>query len=215
MSDKSIRQAVLDELDWEPRVDAAHIGVAVEDGVVTLSGHVESYASRNAAEEAVKMVHGVKAIAQEIEVRLPGGKKSADDQIAKRAVDIIAWNYWIPNDAIKVRVQDGMVTLSGDVDWHYQRTDAEEAVRKLSGIRGVINTIQVKPRVSAVDVKQRIESALKRSAEVEADAVKVTAVDGHVTLSGKVKTFYERDLVERTAWLAPGVVAVNDQIHVG
>jgi osmotically-inducible protein OsmY len=215
MSDKSLRQAVIDELDCEPRVDATHIGVAVEDGVVTLTGHVESYASKNAAEEAVKRVLGVKAIAQDIQVRMPGDKKSADDQIAKRAFDIIAWNCWIPENKVKVTIQNGHVTLSGDVDWHYRRDNAEDAVRKLSGIKGVTNTIQIKPSAKATNVKQRIENALKRSAEVEADAVTVSVFDGRVTLSGKVKTFFERGLVERTAWMAPGVVAVNDQITVG
>jgi osmotically-inducible protein OsmY len=215
MNDKSLRQAVIDELEWEPRVDASHIGVAVEDGVVTLTGHVESYAGKNAAEEAVKHVHGVKAIAQEIQVRMPGDKQSADDQIAKRALDIIAWNCWIPEDKVKVKVQNGHVTLSGEVDWHYQRDNAEDAVRKLSGIKGVANTIQIKPRANSTNVKQRIEDALKRSAEVEADAINVSVFDGRVTLSGKVKTFFERDLVERTVWMAPGVVAVNDKITVG
>jgi osmotically-inducible protein OsmY len=215
MTDKTIRDAVIDELEWEPRVDSEHIGVAVEDGVVTLTGHVESYAARFAAEEAAKRVHGVKAIAQEIEVRLPSDKKTADDQVAKRVLDIIDWSSSVPENAVKVKVQNGMVTLSGEVNWHYQRDEAEDAVRKLSGVRSVINTIQIKPKVSALDVKRRIEEALKRSAEVEAQAVKVSAVDGRVTLTGTVHTYFERDLVERTAWLAPGVVAVNDQIRVG
>jgi osmotically-inducible protein OsmY len=215
MSDRVLQQAVLDELEWDPSVNAAHIGVIVENGVVTLAGHVGSYAEKTAAETAVKRVSGVRAIAQEIEVRYPNEKKTADDQIAKRAIDIMSWDTTIPAEKIQVRVQDGWVTLSGSANWWYQKLDAENAVRKLSGVKGITNSIEVKPRVAATDVKQRIENALKRNAEVEAGAIKVTVSGGTVTLEGKVKAWYERDLAERTAWSAPGVSAVNDRIAVG
>jgi osmotically-inducible protein OsmY len=214
MSDKTLKLAVEDELTWEPSIDAEHIGVTAEDGVVTLTGHVGSYTEKIIAERAAKRVKGVRAIAQEIEIRLPNDRKTSDDQIAKRALDIIAWDSTIPKDKVQVKVQGGFVTLSGEVDWHYQRTDAEFAVRKLEGIKGLSNEIKVKPRVQASDVKHRIESALKRNAEWEAGSIKVSVLDGRVTLDGKVKAWYERDLAERTAWSAPGVISVEDHISI-
>jgi osmotically-inducible protein OsmY len=214
MSDRTLKLAVEDELTWEPSIDAEHIGVTAEGGVVTLTGHVGSYTEKIIAERAAKRVKGVRAIAQEIEIRLPNDKKTSDDQIAKRALDIIAWDSTIPKDRVQVKVQGGFVTLSGEVDWHYQRTDAEYAVRKLEGIKGFSNEIKVKPRVQASDVKHRIESALKRNAEWEASSIKVSVMDGRVTLDGKVKALYERDLAERTAWSAPGVISVEDHISI-
>jgi osmotically-inducible protein OsmY len=214
MSDKTLRQAVMDELEWEPSIDAQHIGVAVDEGVVTLTGHVGSYTERLAAEKAVKRVKGVRAIAEEIEIRFPNDKKTSDDQIAKRALDVIAWDSTIPKDKIQVKVQNGFVTLTGEVDWFYQRDDAEAAVRKLTGVKGLSNEIKVKPQVRVTDIKQRIENALKRNAEVESDAIKVTVQEGRVILDGKVKAWYERELAERTAWSAPGVISVEDRISI-
>jgi len=214
MSDKTLRQTVMDELEWDPSFNAQHIGVAVEEGVVTLTGHVGSYIERLAAEKAVKRVKGVRAIAEEIEVRFPSDKKTSDDQIAKRALDVIAWDSTIPKDKIQIKVQNGFVTLSGEVDWFYQRDDAEAAVRKLTGVKGLSNEVKVKPQVRGTDIKQRIETALKRNAEVEADAIKVTVQEGRVILDGKVKAWYERELAERTAWSAPGVISVEDRISI-
>jgi len=214
MDDKTLRQEIIDELDWEPSVDAAHIGVAVEAGVVTLTGHVGSYAEKVAAERAVRRIAGVKAIAQEIEVRYAADKKTADDQIAKRVLDVIAWTLTTPESSIKVQVQKGWVTLSGTVDWWYQKVDAENAVRKLSGVTAVSNDIVVRPRLQASDLKQRIEKALKRRAERESDGIRVLVDGGKVTLEGKVKGWRDRDLIERTAWSAPGVTAVDDRIAV-
>lgn len=214
MSDKTLRQAVMDELEWDPSFNAQHIGVAVEEGVVTLTGHVGSYVERLAAEKAVKRVKGVRAIAEEIDVRFPNDKKTSDDQIARRALDVIAWDSTIPKDKIQIKVQNGFVTLSGEVDWFYQRDDAEAAVRKLTGVKGLSNEVKVKPQVRGTDIKQRIETALKRNAEVEADAIKVTVQEGRVILDGKVKAWYERELAERTAWSAPGVISVEDRISI-
>lgn len=214
MSDRALKQAVEDELKWEPSIDAEHIGVTAEDGVVTLTGHVSSYAEKVTAEKAARRVKGVRAIAQEIEIRFPNDRKTSDDQIARRALDIIAWDSTIPKDKVQVKVEGGFVTLSGEVDWHYQRSDAEYAVRKLEGIKSISNEIKVKPRVQASDVKQRIENALKRNAEWEASSIKVSVVNGRVTLDGKVKALYERDLAERTAWSAPGVISVEDHISI-
>ncbi len=214
MHDKILRQDIIDELDFDPSIDAAHIGVAVDNGVVTLTGYVKSYAEKVEAERAVKRVRGVRAIAEEIEIRYAGEKKNADDQIAKRALDIIAWDTTIPEGKVQVRVQKGWVTLSGTVDWQYQRSSAEVAVRRLSGVTGITNAMVVQPRVQPADVKMRIESALKRSAQIDADSIRVTATGGKVMLEGKVKAWHERDLAERMAWAAPGVTAVEDRIVV-
>ena len=214
MDDNTLRQMVIDELEFEPSLDAAHIGVAAENGVVTLTGHVASYAERISAEEAVRRVRGVKAIAQEIEVRYPFAKKTADDQIAKRAVDILEWNASVPKNRIQIEVQKGWITLLGDVDWYYQKQAAEHAIRKLSGVVGVANNIAIKPPVQTGDVKRRIEEAFKRNAELEADGIRVSVLDGKVTLEGKVKAWYERYAAEQAAWSAQGVRSVDDRIKV-
>ncbi|MBF9232653.1 BON domain-containing protein [Microvirga alba] len=214
MDDKILRQLVLDELDYEPSIDAAHIGVAVEKGVVTLSGHVGSYAEKVAVEHAVQRTKGVRAVAEEIEVRYPTDKKTSDDEIAKRALNILAWDARVPDDAVQVKVQKGWITLTGHVEWQYQRLAAESAIRKLSGVVGVANMIEIKPRVQAPDVEKKILEALKRSAEIEADSVKVTVKDDKVVLDGKVHDWYERVVIERAAWSAPGVKAVEDRLVV-
>ena len=214
MSDGLLRRDILDELDFEPSVKAANIGVAVENGVVTLTGHVSSYAEKIAAEQAVRRVKGVRAIAQEIEVRFPSDKKTADDEIAKRALDILRW-FLVPSEVIKLTVHNGLITLNGEVAWQYQKNAAADAVRNLSGIVGVINDITIKPQVSVPDLKQKIEDALKRSAEVEAKAIRVTVRDGgNILLEGKVHDWRERGVVENAAWSAPGVKTVEDRLTI-
>jgi osmotically-inducible protein OsmY len=212
MTDKELRQLVLDELDFEPSVDAVHIGVAVEDGIVTLTGHVASYAEKMAAETAVKRVKGVRGIAEEIVVRYPTDKKTGDDEIAGRATAIMAWDAQIPRDAVMVKVQKGWVTLTGTVDWNYQKLAAEQAIRKLSGVVAVTNEISVKPRLQTADIKKKIVAALKRNADFEAEAVKVSVDGTRVRLEGKVKALYERHLIEQAAWSVPGVRAVEDHL---
>ena len=215
MEDKVLRQFIIDDLNFEPSIDSANIGVAVEKGVVTLSGHVATYAEKIAAERTVQRVKGVKAIAQEIEVRYPDQAKRSDDEIAQRALDILKWSVQLPADRIQVKVEKGRVTLSGTVPWQYQRLAAESAVRKLSGIRGVTNLIEIKPHVAASDVQRKIMDSLKRNAEVEADSIRVVVNNDKVTLEGKVKTWYERELAERAAWSAPGVTMVEDRLTLG
>jgi osmotically-inducible protein OsmY len=214
MNDSTLRQDIIDELDFEPSIDAASIGVAVEDGVVTLTGHVSTYAQRATAEDAVRRVTGVKGIAQEIEVRPFGTHKTADDEIAKRALQTITWNTVIPDGAIQVKVEDGWVTLTGKVDWQYQKTAATQIIGGLAGVLGVYNKIEVKPHASVSDVKKRIEDALKRNAEVEAKAIRVNVVDGKVTLEGRVNNWAERSATERAAWSAPSVRSVDDRITI-
>jgi osmotically-inducible protein OsmY len=215
MDDKQLRQNIIDELEFEPSVDAQDIGVAVSDGVVTLSGHVSSYAEKIAAQQAVQRVKGVQAIAQEIEVRYPGEKKTADDEIAKRALNILKWDAVIPGDAVKVTVQKGWVLLTGEVDWQFQKKAAEDAIRKLSGVTGVRNSITIKPRVSAFDIKQKIENALARNAHVEARAIRVNVSDGNkVRLEGSVDSWDDRYIVENAAWSVPGVKSVDDRLAI-
>lgn len=213
-SDIALRQHILDELDWEPALDAAHIGVLVEDGVVTLTGYVCSYAERATAEQVVARTRGVKAIAQELQVRLAHNQKRDDDQIARRALKIIAWDTTVPDDQVKLKVEKGWITLSGAVQWHFQKEGAEAAVRKLSGVTGVSNRITVRSSVHSGDVKHRIEEALRRNAQLDAGAIKVIVDGGKVTLEGDVPAWHERSIAEQAAWSAPGVSAVEDHLVV-
>jgi osmotically-inducible protein OsmY len=215
MDDRTLRQYIIDELDFDPSFNSANIGVAVENGVATLTGHVSSYAEKLAAERAARRVKGVRALAEEIEVRYSSEKKTSDDQIAERALKVMAWDARVPKDAVTVRVERGWVTLEGSAGWRYQKSACESAVRKLTGVVGVTNLIRVRPRVEATDVRNKIMAALKRNAEIETDAVRIFVDGNTVTLEGKVKAWYERDLVEKAAWSAPGVASVVDNVTIG
>ncbi|RWE77041.1 BON domain-containing protein [Mesorhizobium sp.] len=216
MSDSILKQDIIDELDFEPSIDAADIGVAVDDGIVTLTGHVPTYAQKVKVEDVVWNVKGVKAIAQEMEVRPFGTHKTADDEIAKRAVNTIAWHTSIPGGAVQISVQSGWIKLTGKVEWQYQKSAAEDAVRHLAGVIGVTNQIEIKPRPSTHDIKQRIENALKRNAELEAQEIKVNVLgNGAVRLEGRVHAWSERRAAERAAWSAAGVKTVEDRITIG
>lgn len=216
--DLTLQAMVMAELEWEPSLDAAHIGVTAKNGVVTLSEFVDSYAAKTAAERAAARVQGVKAIAEEIEVRLPSHQKHADDEIAERAVRILTWDIEVPHERIHVKVEHGVVTLTGDVGYQFQKVAAENAVRRLGGTRGVINLIRVIPSAGpSMDpdiVQQRIENALRRSAEVEASHINVSVDGGKITLQGQVRTWFERSVAEHAAWGAPGVTEVKDELRV-
>lgn len=215
MNDKQLRLNVVDELDFEPSIDSADIGVSAENGVVTLSGHVPSYAQKIAAEHAVWRVKGVKAIAQEIEVRVPSDKKHHDDEIAQRAISILNWDSAVPANAIQVKVQHGFVTLSGQVNWHYQRTAAEAAMRKLSGVIGVINHIGLMPVAQSRDIKKGISDALTRHAALEADRIEVAVLDGgKVTIDGEVDNWDQWHAVEHAVWSIPGVQNVANHLRI-
>jgi osmotically-inducible protein OsmY len=214
MNDKELRQDVIDELEFDPSIDAANIGVAAEKGVVTLTGHVASYAEKLAAEQATWRVTGVKGIAQEIQVRIPSDKKTNDDEIAQRAIRVLEWSVPAPAGAIHVKVQGGYVTLSGSVEWNFQRLAAERAVRTLTGVAGVSNQVMLAPRASVVDVEDRIRAALKRHADVEAARIRISIQDGRVELRGEVDDWDERLAVENAAWSVPGVRAVEDNLRV-
>jgi osmotically-inducible protein OsmY len=215
MNDIQLRQNILDELEFEPSIDAADIGVTADNGIVTLTGHVRTYAEKEAAERVVRRVKGVRGIAAEIEVRLFGPKETDDDDIARRAVRMLDWNVSVPKDSVQVRVLKGWVTLRGEVEWQYQKNAAYDAVRALGGVVGVSNLVELAPRLSAIDVKKRIEEAFQRDAEVEAEAIRIDVQGRKVTLTGKVKTWSERRAAERAAWSAPGISTLEDHLTVG
>ncbi len=214
MKDSAIRRDIIDELEFEPYIDANDIGVAVEDGIVTLTGHVPNYSQRQAVERAVSRIKGVRAIAQEIQVRYPGTPGTSDDEIARRVVNTLKWSALVPDDRLHVKVQDGWVTLTGNLEWNYQKEGAGDAIRHIEGVRGVNNFITLAPKPASLDVKKRIEEALRRYAEVEADKIQVVVAGNKVTLKGTVRAYGERSAVEEAAWATPGVQSVEDRLTV-
>jgi len=214
-SDTTLQKNVIDELAWDPALTATEIAVAARDGVVTLSGDVHTYSQKYAAEKAVHRVVDVKALANEIQVHLLPEHRRSDTEIAHAALNALAWNVAVPEDKVQLDVREGWITLHGKVDWDYQRRAAEGSVRPLTGVRGVTDLIAVTPHVSVGDVKEKIESALKRHAEVDASQVQVASSDGKVTLRGAVRSWTERNDVERAAWAAPGVREVEDLLTIG
>jgi osmotically-inducible protein OsmY len=213
-SDSEIERDVRDELKWDPYIDAEDIAVSVKDGVVTLAGFTHSYFDRLEAESAAKRVAGVRAVANDIEVRLPSIDQRPDPDIARDAVAALKTELPISHEKIKVTLKDGWVTLEGAVEWQYQRSAAENAVRKIKGVKGVTNVIAVRPKLEPTEVKRKIMDAFKRNAEVDANRITVEANGGEVVLKGTVRSWIERDEAERVAWSAPGVTRVDDRIAV-
>jgi len=210
--DKELRLDVLDELRWEPSIDAAKIGVTGRDGVVALTGSAPTYTEKLSAERVAQRVRGVKAVANAIEVRFSVGAERADAAIVRAAIDALKWRVCVPEKRVAVSVSNGWVTLQGDVDWYHQKEAAQEAVQALAGVRAVINDLIVKPRAQADDVKSLIEAAFWRSAEVDAKHVCVETTDGKVILRGEVHSWSERRQAEQTAWSAPSVAEVENLI---
>jgi osmotically-inducible protein OsmY len=213
-TDSQIQNDVMDELKWDPSVTHEHIGVAVNEGIVSLSGNVPTYFEKSAAERATQRVAGVKAIAEEIEVKFVGSYHREDEDIASAILMVLRWNVQVPEDLVKVQVSKGWVTLSGDVEWDYQRTATGNAVKPVAGVLGVTNFIAVKPKIQIAGVKAKIEQALKRAAEQEASQIKVEVLGQEVTLSGKVRSYAELMDARGAAWSAPGVTKVRDNLIV-
>jgi osmotically-inducible protein OsmY len=210
-TDKQLREAVLRQLEWQPEIVSQDISVNAKEGAVTLTGFVHSYAEKVAAEKAAKSVYGVKAVANDIEVK---AMTRSDPEIARDVLAVMKLDLRVPDDRLKAGIQNGFVTLEGNVEWHYQREAAESCARKVNGVRGVTNKIEVKPTISTTEVKTKIEDALRRSAEVDARRITVSAQDGAVTLYGNVRSWFEKEQAERAAWAAPGVSRVIDHIAV-
>ena len=215
LTDKQLHKNVLEALEWEPSIRHEDIAIGVKDGVVTLNGFVDSYAEKVRAERIVEKMSGVKVLADTLKVKVPSANQRTDTEIAHEVVNAFRWNVQVPDSRVKAKVENGWVTLEGDVDWYYQSTAAERAVRFLTGVRGVTNLLRIKPpKVSTFEVSEKIRNALRRSAELDAEHITVEAHDGQVTLRGKVRSFAERRDAEYAAWSAPGVTTVDDRITV-
>jgi osmotically-inducible protein OsmY len=213
-TDTQVQKDVIEELQWEQAVNASQIGVAVKGGVVTLAGQVGSFAEKWDAERAAQRVSGVKALAIEIEVELPGSSHRSDADIARSAENVLEWSTYLPRDHVKVMVEDGWITLTGEVDWEYQKQAAATAVRYLMGVKGMSDEIAIRPTVSSNAIKSDIEAALKRRARANAHNVSVAVRGANVTLSGIVDNWSERELARHTAWGTPGVRKVIDDIAI-
>ena len=215
-TDEDIQRDVLLELKWDARIAPNEIGVAVKNGVATLTGEVDTFSKRWAAERAALRVRGVKGVANEIQVRIPASSQPSDPEIAQAAARALALNSIVPEDAVKVSVSDGWVTLRGEVEWQYQRREAERVVRYLHGVKGVSNLISIRPRTepSPAELRKKIEDALVRAAETDAENITVTVEGDKVILSGTVRSWAERREAERVAWLAPGVTEVENRIQL-
>jgi|SRR5579863_6256394 len=213
-SDAQIQKDVMSELNWRPILDAAQIGVSVHEGIVTLTGMVDTYSKKLAAEYAAKNVAGVKAVAEDIQVGPSPGYSKTDTEIAEAVLNALKWHTAVMEDKIRFKVEKGVVTLEGEVEWEYQRSAAKSAIENLAGIRVIYNFISVKPRITAADLKSKINAALHRSAQIDANSIKVEIFGSKVILSGTVHSIKEKEDADNAAWMAPGVSSVENRITI-
>lgn len=213
-TDSQLQKDVMDELKWQPSIKSSEIGVSVSDGVVTLSGSVDSFAEKREAEKAALRVEGVKGVAEDIVVDLPFGNKKDDSDIAKAAINALKWDTMVPDEHIKVKVDNGWVTTEGKVDWLYQKQAVNSAISNLTGVKGVTNLVTVTPKANAEDVKKKISAAFERSATIDANNIKVENIGNKILLKGSVRSYAERLDAQRAAWNAPGVAQVENQLEV-
>ncbi|HEY0246554.1 MAG TPA: BON domain-containing protein [Mucilaginibacter sp.] len=213
-TDFQIQTDVMDELKWEPFLNSSEIGVAVKNGIVTLSGQVDTYSKKLLAEKAVKRVAGVKAVAEEIQVGISPLYKKTDAEIAQAVLNALKWHSSVDETKLKIKVEDGYVKLEGEVEWEYQRSGAKSAIENLTGVRSVINLITVKPRVTPFEIQQKIGAAFQRSATLDAGKVTAEVTGSKVTLRGKVRSFSEQEDAENAAWAAPGVLSVESKLEI-
>jgi len=213
-SDFQIQKDVMDELKWDPFISISEIGVSVKNGVVTLSGHVDTYSKKLAAEKAAKKVAGVKAVAEELTVGISPSYRKTDSEIAAAVISALKWHSAVQDEKIKITVEDGTVKLEGEVDWEYQRNNVKTAVENLTGVRSVLDLIMVKPRITPTDIQQKISSAFHRSATIDAGKLTAEVIGSKVVIHGKVRSFMEKEDVERAVWNAPGVTSVESKIQI-
>ena len=213
-TDSQIQKDVMAQLKWEPFLNASEIGVAVKNGIVTLSGKVDSYLKKLAAEDAAKKISGVKAIAEDIQIGVSPGDKKTDTEIAEAVVNALKWHTAVQEDKIKIKVESGLVKLEGEVEWEYQKTNAKSAVDNLAGVNGVINLIVVKPKIVSSAIEKRINEAFHRSATIDSSKITADVIGSKVTLRGKVRSYVEKEDAENAAWNAPGVTSVIDELEI-
>ncbi|MBE0548641.1 MAG: BON domain-containing protein [Rubrivivax sp.] len=213
-TDAQLKRDIASELEWDPSINATNVGVAVKEGVVTLTGHLETYAEKHAIERAVQRVEGVRALAVELDVKLDPGHQRSDSDIAAAAESALQWHALVPEDRVRVKVEKGWVTLGGEVDWEFQRVSAEKAVRALTGVVGLSNGITLKVKTTPANISTRIRDALARQAEREAKSIEITVSGSVVTLSGKVHSWAERTAAQGAAWSAPGITQVVNRLSV-
>lgn len=213
-NDLDIQQDVINELKWQPFLKSVSIGVAVKNGIVTLSGMVDNYAQKAEAEKATKKVSGVKAVAEDIQIGVSPSYKKTDPEIAESVMNALKWHVAVPEEKIKIKVENGIVTLEGEVEWEFQRNSAKEAVSNLVGIRNVISFLNVKSKLTAFDIRIKISQALQRTAMIDAERISIEVEGNKVILNGKVRSFTEKEDVEEAAWCAPGVSKVETHLEI-
>lgn len=213
-NDQQLQQDVMDELKWDPILTASEIGVSVKHGVVTLSGYVNSYSKKIAAENAAKRVKGVSAVAEDIEVRLGLDDERNDTQIAEAALDALKWNSNVPDEHIQIKVENGWITLEGEAEWQYQKDAAANAVRDITGVRGISNLIMLTPKIDITVIEKNIRRALQRSADIEANNIDIKTIGNKVILKGKARSWAERNEIERATWSSPGVTEIEDELLI-